>query len=200
MSLIRKPAPAFRAPAWYNGEFLEINIKDYIGKYVLLFFYPLDFTFVCPTEIIAFNNKAKEFREIGAEVLAVSVDSKFSHMEYTLKERKQGGLGNMDIPLVSDLNKEISRAYGCLVEDGSEDDGVSYRATYIIDKNGIVRHSSINDLPVGRNPDEYLRLVKAFLYTDVHGVVCPANWSPGDKTIVADTKSNTYKEVIGGLH
>lgn len=191
MSLIRKPAPGFVAPAWYNNDFVNIDIKSYHGKYVVLFFYPLDFTFVCPTEIIAFNNKAKEFREIGCEVIAVSVDSKFSHMEYTLKPRKEGGLGNMDIPLVSDLNKEISKAYGCLCEDG--DVGVSYRATYIIDKKGIVRHSSINDLPVGRNPDEYLRLVKAFLYVDEHGEVCPANWQPGHKTMIPDPKKNNYK-------
>ena len=102
-----------------------MDIKSYNGKYVVLFFYPLDFTFVCPTEIIAFNNKAKEFREVGCELIAVSVDSKFSHMEYTLKSRKEGGLGPMEIPLVSDINKEISKAYGCLCEDGG-DIGVSY--------------------------------------------------------------------------
>lgn len=192
MSLIRKPAPHFNAPAWFKDNFVNIDIKSYHGKYVVLFFYPLDFTFVCPTEIIAFNNKAKEFHEIGCEVIAVSVDSKFSHMEYTLKSRKEGGLGPMDIPLVSDLNKEISKAYGCLCEDGG-DIGVSYRATYIIDRNGIVRHSSINDLPVGRNPDEYLRLVKAFQFVDAHGEVCPANWQPGAKTMIPDPKKNNYK-------
>lgn len=197
MSLIRKPAPGFVAPAWYDGDFVDIDLKSYQGKYVVLFFYPLDFTFVCPTEIIAFNNKAKEFREIGCELIAVSVDSKFSHMEYTLKSRKEGGLGPMDIPLVSDLNKTISTDYGCLCDTG--DVGVSYRATYIIDKNSIVRHSSINDLPVGRNPDEYLRLVKAFQYVDLHGEVCPANWQPGEKTMIPDTKKNNYKEVINQL-
>jgi alkyl hydroperoxide reductase subunit AhpC len=195
MSLIRKPAPVFVAPAWHNGDFVDIDIRSFHGKYVVLFFYPLDFTFVCPTEIIAFNNKAKEFKDTNCELLAVSVDSKFSHMEYTLKSRKEGGLGPMDIPLISDLNKEISRAYGCLCEDGGEI-GVSYRATYIIDRNGIVRHSSINDLPVGRNPDEYLRLVKAFQYVDTHGEVCPANWQPGQKTMIPDPKKNNYKDVI----
>lgn len=195
MSLIRKPAPHFKAPAWFDSDFVDISISDYKGKYVLLFFYPLDFTFVCPTEIIAFSNKASEFKEIGCEVLACSVDSKFSHMEYSLKPRKEGGLGTMDIPLVSDLNKEISRAYGCLCEDGDEA-GVAYRATYIIDRNGIVRHSSINDLPVGRNPDEYLRLVKAFQFVDEHGEVCPAGWQPGQKSMIPDPKKNQYKEVI----
>lgn len=104
----------------------------------------------------------------------------------------------MDIPLISDLNKEISKAYGCLCEDG--DVGVAYRATYIIDPKGIVRHSSINDLPVGRNPDEYLRLVKAFQYVDTHGEVCPANWQPGAKTMIPDPKQNNYKEVIAHSH
>ena len=195
MSLIRKPAPHFVADAWYQCDFMKLDINSYKGKYVLLFFYPLDFTFVCPTEIIAFNNKAKEFREIGCEVLGCSVDSKFSHMEYTLKSRKDGGLGDMDIPLISDINKEIAKAYGCLCEDGG-DTGVAYRATYIIDTKGNVRHSSINDLPVGRNPDEYLRLVKAFQYTDIHGEVCPANWHPGSQTMIPDPKQNNYKEVI----
>jgi alkyl hydroperoxide reductase subunit AhpC len=130
-----------------------------------LFFYPLDFTFVCPTEIIAFNNKAKEFRESGCELLACSIDSKFSHMEYTLKSRKEGGLGPMDIPLIADVKKDISRAYGVLCEE----EGIAFRGTYIIDGKGIVRHSSINDLPVGRNPEEYLRLVRAFQYVDTHG-------------------------------
>ena len=192
MSLIRKPAPHFVAPAWKKDNFVDIDISSYLGKYVVLFFYPLDFTFVCPTEIIAFNNKAKEFRDTGCEVIAVSVDSKFSHMEYTLKSRKEGGLGPMEIPLVSDINKTISKAYGCLIEHG-EDVGISYRATYIIDAKGIVRHSSINDLPVGRNPDEYLRLVKAFQFVDAHGEVCPANWQPGAKTMIPDPKQNNYK-------
>lgn len=196
MSLINKPAPAFKAPAWYNFDFVDIDISSYIGKYVVLFFYPLDFTFVCPTEIIAFNTKAKEFREIGCEVIAVSIDSKFSHMEYCLKPRKEGGLGTMDIPIVSDINKTIARSYGCLWEE----EGVAYRATYIIDKKGNVRHSSINDLPVGRNPDEYLRLVKAFQYVDIHGEVCPAGWQPGDKTMIPDPKKENYKEVISQAH
>jgi len=128
---------------------------------VVLFFYPLDFTFVCPTEIVQFSDKANEFRQIGAEVIGVSIDSKFTHMEYTKKDRKKGGLGKMEIPLVSDVNKKIAKAYGCLVNDG-DDDGVAFRATYIIDKTGILRHISINDLPVGRNIEEILRLVKAF--------------------------------------
>lgn len=196
MALVRKPAPNFEGTSWYNGDFVTTKLSDYKGKYLVLFFYPIDFTFVCPTEIIAFSNKAKEFREIGAEVVAASIDSKFSHMEYSLKPRKEGGLGTLDIPLLSDITKKIARDYGCLVEEG-EDAGVAFRATYIIDPKGIVRHISVNDLPVGRNPDEYLRLVKAFQYTDVHGEVCPANWQPGEKTMIPDPKKNNYKEVIG---
>ena len=190
MNLINKSAPNFEATAWYQNEFKNIKLSDYSGKYLVLFFYPLDFTFVCPTEIIAFNNKAKEFREMGCELIACSVDSKFSHMEYTLKSRKDGGLGPMDIPLLADINKTIAKSYGCLCEDG---DQVAYRATYIIDDKGKVRHSSINDLPVGRNPDEYLRLVKAFQFTDKHGEVCPANWQPGAKTMIPDPSKNNYK-------
>lgn len=195
MSLVRRPAPQFETTAWYNGDFVNVKLSDYKGKYVVLFFYPLDFTFVCPTEIIAFSNKAKEFRNIGVEVLACSIDSKFSHMEYSLKPRKEGGLGGLDILLLSDVTKKIATDYGCLIQEG-DDEGVAFRATYIIDPKGIVRHVSINDLPVGRNPDEYLRLVKAFQYTDVHGEVCPANWQPGQKTMIPDPKQNNYKEVI----
>lgn len=120
-------------------------------------------------------------------------------MEYTLKSRKDGGLGEMDIPLLSDVNKTISKSYGCLIEEG-EDVGISFRATYIIDKNGVVRHASVNDLPVGRNPDEFLRLVKAFQFNDEHGEVCPANWQPGSKTMIPDPKKNNYKEVISEAH
>lgn len=192
MSLVRKSAPTFEAPAWYQGDFHTLKLSDYKGKYLVLFFYPLDFTFVCPTEIIAFSNKAKEFREIGCEVVACSVDSKFSHMEYCLKSRKDGGLGDMDIPLLSDINKTISKSYGCLIDEG-EDEGISFRATYIIDPKGVVRHESVNDLPVGRNPDEFLRLVKAFQFVDQHGEVCPANWQPGHKTMIPDPKKNNYK-------
>lgn len=195
MSLVRKPAPGFNADAWFGYDFCKVDLNQYKGKYVLLFFYPLNFTFVCPTEIIAFSNKAKEFKKMDCEVLACSVDSKFSHMEYSMKPRKEGGLGQMEVPMLSDITKSISKAYGCLCEDGDEA-GVAYRATYIIDRKGIVRHQSINDLPVGRNPDEYMRLVKAFQFVDEHGEVCPAGWNPGDKGMIPDTKKSNYKEII----
>ena len=150
----------FEADAWFNG-FKKVKLADYKGKYVVLFFYPLDFTFVCPTEIVQFSDRAGEFRSIECEIIGASVDSKFTHMEYTKKDRKKGGLGNMDIPLISDITKSISRTYGALIEEGG-DTGVTLRATYIIDRNGIIRHMSFNDLPVGRNVDEILRLVKAY--------------------------------------
>lgn len=124
----------------------------------MLFFYPLDFTFVCPTEIVQFSDKAKDFRAEDCEVVGCSIDSQYTHMEYCKKDRKKGGLGNMDIPLLADVNKHIAISYGALIPE----DGIALRATYIIDDKGILRHMSINDLPVGRNVDEVLRLVKAF--------------------------------------
>eukprot|EP00004_Rigifila_ramosa_P007363 TRINITY_DN18321_c0_g1_i1.p2 TRINITY_DN18321_c0_g1~~TRINITY_DN18321_c0_g1_i1.p2 ORF type:complete len:209 (+),score=53.92 TRINITY_DN18321_c0_g1_i1:29-628(+) len=184
MAKVRKPAPAFSAEAVLpNGDFKKVSLSDYRGKYFVLFFYPLDFTFVCPTEIIAFSDRVAEFRAIGCEVAAVSVDSKFSHLAWTQQPRKQGGLGKMDIPLIADLDKKISRDYGVLIEDG-DDAGVSFRGLFIIDPKGIVRQITINDLPVGRSIDETLRLVQAFQYTDTHGEVCPAGWKPGAKTMV----------------
>ncbi|TNV72335.1 hypothetical protein FGO68_gene10037 [Halteria grandinella] len=181
---VGKPAPEFEASAWFNG-FKRIKLADYRGKYVLLFFWPMDFTFVCPTEIIQFSDKAKDFRAIGCEVLGASIDTQFVHMEYTKKDRKLGGLGKMDIPMISDVDKKISKMYGCLIDEG-KDAGVALRATYIIDDKGVIRHISINDLPVGRNIDESLRLVQAFQYTDKYGEVCPAQWNPGDATMKPD--------------
>ena len=196
---IRYPAPEIEATCYHEYDFKKFKLSDYKGKYVVLFFWPLDFTFVCPTEIIAFSDAAKEFREIGCEVVGCSIDSQFTHMEYSMKPRKKGGLGEMDIPMVSDLSKQISKDYGCLIDHGA-DAGVAYRATYIIDKEGIVRHISMNDLPVGRNTDEVLRLVQAFQFTDEHGEVCPAKWKPGKKAMVPDAKSYKLKEYWEDTH
>ena len=157
----------------------------------MLFFWPLDFTFVCPTEIASFSDAAEEFEAIDCQVIGASVDSHFTHREYTLKPRAQGGLGEMKIPMISDLTKSIARDYGCLIEDTQDGDaGVAFRATYIIDPQGTLRHYSINDLPVGRNVEEVIRLVKAFQYTDEHGEVCPSGWKPGKATMVADHGSD----------
>ena len=190
---IRKPAPGFTATAWEKGKFRQITLEEYRGKYVVLFFYPLDFTFVCPTEIISFSDYAEEFLQNDCVVLGCSVDSPFVHREYTLKSRDAGGLGNMKIPLISDLTKEIGKKYGVYL-DHSADNGVNLRGTFIIDVKGILRHISINDLPVGRNIPEYLRLVQAFQYTDMYGEVCPESWHPGDKTMPTDHDSEKLQE------
>jgi len=179
-------APHFQGPAVVDGVFKDISLDDYKGKYLVLFFYPLDFTFVCPTEIIAFSDRVKEFRKIGCEVVACSTDSQFSHLAWCERPRKKGGLGEMDIPLLADKSMAISRAYGVL----KEEDGISFRGLFIIDPEQKLRQITINDLPVGRSVDETLRLVEAFQFTDEHGEVCPAGWKPGDATMKADPKGS----------
>eukprot|EP00002_Diphylleia_rotans_P017512 TRINITY_DN33_c0_g2_i1.p1 TRINITY_DN33_c0_g2~~TRINITY_DN33_c0_g2_i1.p1 ORF type:complete len:195 (+),score=28.06 TRINITY_DN33_c0_g2_i1:76-660(+) len=183
---IQKPAPVFSATAVVDGEFKTVSLKDFEGKYLVLFFYPLDWTFVCPTEIIAFSERVEEFKKIGCEVAAVSVDSEYSHLAWINTPRKQGGLGPMKIPVLADVTKKISRDYGVLLEEA----GVALRGLFVIDGKGVVRQVTVNDLPVGRSVDETLRLVKAFQFTDVHGEVCPANWTPGSETMKADPKGS----------
>ncbi len=187
MSLIQKQAPDFKAQAVLaDGSFKEIKLSDYKGKWVVLFFYPLDFTFVCPTEIVAFSDKIKEFQAIGAEVLGVSVDSQFTHLAWRQVARKDGGLGDLQYPLVADLNKSIARDYGVLIEEA----GIALRGTFIIDPKGVVRAAHIHDLPVGRNIDEAVRVIKAFQFVEKHGEVCPAGWSEGKATMKADPKGS----------
>ncbi|XP_066255187.1 peroxiredoxin-1 [Euwallacea similis] len=176
---LQKPAPDFKGTAVVDGQFKEISLKDYKGQYVVLFFYPLDFTFVCPTEIIAFSDRNEEFKKIKTAVIGCSTDSHFSHLAWVNTPRKQGGLGSMNIPLLADKSQSIARAYGVL----DEDSGIAFRGLFIIDPKGILRQVTINDLPVGRSVDETLRLVQAFQFTDEHGEVCPAGWKPGKKTI-----------------
>lgn len=177
---ISKPAPSWESTAVVKGEFKELKLKDYLGKYVVFFFYPLDFTFVCPTEIIAFSDRVKEFHAINAEVIACSVDSPFTHLAWMNTPRKLGGLGPINIPLLSDLTHQISKDYGVYLEDL----GHTLRGLFIIDNKGVLRQITMNDLPVGRSVDETLRLVQAFQYTDKHGEVCPAGWKPGGETII----------------
>ncbi|KAL6069342.1 cTPxI [Balamuthia mandrillaris] len=179
---VQKPAPSFSAQAVVDGDFKTLSLSDYAGKYLVLFFYPLDFTFVCPTELTALSDRIEEFKQLNTEVVAISVDSKFSHLAWTKMPRKEGGLGPMRIPLLSDITKSIARDYGVLLEDGPSQ-GVALRAMFIINEQGIVRHITVNDLPVGRDVDEILRLVKAFQYTDHHDEVCPVGWRPGQKTM-----------------
>jgi len=180
---IGKPAPDFKATTVMpDGSFQDVSLSDYKGKWVVFFFYPLDFTFVCPTEIIAFSDAAPQFEAIDTVVIGASVDSHFTHLAWTKQSRKDGGLGKMNIPLVSDLTKSISQDYGVLLEDA----GISLRGLFIIDPQGVLRQITMNDLPVGRSVDETLRLVQAFQYTDKNGEVCPANWKPGSATIIPD--------------
>ncbi|KAJ3149223.1 hypothetical protein HDU89_003939 [Geranomyces variabilis] len=188
-AVIGKPAPAFTLPAVVDGQFKDVSLSDYKGKYVVLFFYPMDFTFVCPTEIIAFSERSADFRALNAEVLAASTDTKFSHLAWTQQPRKQGGLGEMKIPLLADVQKTLAHSYGALIEEGP-DAGVALRGTYIIDPEGNLRIAHLNDLPIGRNVSEYLRLVEALASHAEHGEVCPANWQKGGKTIKADPKGS----------
>jgi peroxiredoxin (alkyl hydroperoxide reductase subunit C) len=163
------------------------------GKYVVLFFYPLDFTFVCPTEITAFSDRYSEFSAINTEVLGVSVDSQFSHLAWVQSPRKEGGLGDLAYPLVSDLKREISTAFGVL-----SDDGVALRGLFIIDREGVVQHSTINNLSFGRSVDETLRVLQALQYVQANpDEVCPAGWTPGAATMKPDPKgSKTYFEAL----
>ncbi|KAJ8404140.1 hypothetical protein AAFF_G00339130 [Aldrovandia affinis] len=183
---IGQPAPEFQATAVVGGQFKDIKLSDYKGKYLVLFFYPLDFTFVCPTEIVAFSDRVEEFRKMGCEVIGASTDSHFSHLAWINTPRKQGGLGPMQIPLLADLTQSISRDYGVL----KEDEGIAYRGLFVIDDKGLLRQITINDLPVGRSVDETLRLVQAFQHTDKFGDVCPAGWRPGSDTIVPDIQKS----------
>lgn len=182
---VQHPAPNFEGMSWNVDGFKKISLNDYKGKYVVLFTYPLDFTFVCPTEIIEFNDLAPKFRETNCEVIAASIDSHFTHMEFANKPREQGGLGGMQIPMFADLTKQLGRDYGCLTAD----DALHLRATYIIDGKGVLRHMQFNDLPVGRNVNEILRLVQAFQHNEKHGEVCPSKWAPGKQGIDGDHKS-----------
>jgi len=187
---IQNPAPQWIAKAVVNGEIKTLSSKDFAGKWLVMFSYPLDWTFNCPTEIREFNDRSEDFAAIGCNVVGWSVDSAFSHLNWTLQPRKEGGLGPTKIPLLGDITKQISATYGCLITTG-DDAGVAARATYIIDPKGIVRHISVNDLNVSRNIDEVLRLVSAFQFSDEHGEVCPATWKKkGDKTIVPDVKAS----------
>ncbi len=181
-TLVTKDAPDFTAQAVMpDNSFGEIKLSSYRGKkYVVLFFYPLDFTFVCPSEIIAFDKQIAEFKERNCEVIGVSVDSKFTHMAWKNTPRDKGGLGNVQFPIVEDLNKNIARSYGVLFNES-----VALRGLFLIDKDGKVRHAVINDLPLGRNVDEAIRMVDALQFFEKNGEVCPANWKRGEEGMKA---------------
>jgi alkyl hydroperoxide reductase subunit AhpC len=191
--LVQKPAPEFHAEAVLaDGSFKNVSLSDFRGKYVVLFFYPLDFTFVCPTEIIGFSDRIDEFEKRGVQVLGVSVDSPFSHLAWRNTPRDCGGIGPIKYPLIADLNRRIAADYDVLL-----DSGVALRGLFLIDKEGIVRHQIVNDLPLGRNIDEAIRIVEALQFFEKHGEVCPANWREGDPTIKptpTDSKSFFQQE------
>ena len=173
-----------------DGSFKEVKLEDYRGQYVLLFFYPLDFTFVCPTEIIAFSDAQEKFAARGVQLLSCSIDSHFTHLAWRERPRAQGGLGDIRYPMLADLNRQIAQSYGVLAPGG-----VALRGLFLIDQQGIVRHQVINDLPLGRSVDEALRMVDALQYFEANGEVCPANWKQGGLTIKPTPKgSKAYFE------
>ena len=184
--LVTNPAPDFCATAVLaDGQIVE-NFKlseNYGEKGTVVFFYPLDFTFVCPSEIIAFSKRAAEFRERGINVIGVSVDSQFSHFAWRETPVNEGGIGRVDMPLVADLTKQIARDYDVLF-----DEAVALRGSFLIDADGTVRHAVVNDLPLGRNIDEMIRMVDTMLFTNEHGEVCPAGWVKGDEGMTATTE------------
>ena len=175
--LVTKEAPDFTAQAVMpDGTFAELRLSSFRGKYVVLFFYPLDFTFVCPSEIIAFDHALARFKEKNTEVIGVSVDSHFTHLAWKNTPREKGGIGNVQYPLVSDLTKEIARSYGVL-----SNESVALRGLFLIDKEGTIRHALVNDLPLGRSVEEVVRMLDALQFTEKHGEVCPANWRDGEE-------------------
>ncbi|KAL7096461.1 hypothetical protein ACP275_10G080700 [Erythranthe tilingii] len=186
LPLVGNVAPDFEAEAVFDQEFIKVKLSEYIGKkYVILFFYPLDFTFVCPTEITAFSDRYEEFSKLNTEVLGVSVDSVFSHLAWVQTDRKSGGLGDLTYPLVSDITKSIAKSYGVLIPD----QGIALRGLFIIDKEGVIQHSTINNLGIGRSVDETLRTLQALQYVqDNPDEVCPAGWKPGEKSMKPDPK------------
>jgi len=174
MSIIGKPAPHFSGEAAKEGEIVNISLEDYAGKWLVLFFYPLDFTFVCPTEVVSFSDRAGEFQALGAEILGVSVDSAHTHLAWMRTPRSEAGVGELNYPLLSDLNKDVARAYDVL------DGDVALRGVFIIDPEGTVQSGTVNNLPVGRNLDEVLRTLQGYQFVRSSGDVCPANWKQGD--------------------
>lgn len=180
--LVGKEAPDFKATAVIGGDFKEVSLKDYRGKNVLLFFYPMDFTFVCPTELHAFQEKLDAFKKLNTEVLGCSVDSQFSHLAWLNTPKERGGIEGVKYPLIADINKTIARDYDVLIPNA----GVALRGAFLIDEKGIVRQQTVNDLPLGRNVDEFIRLIEALQFHEEHGEVCPANWKKGDKAMRPD--------------
>eukprot|EP01025_Chloroclados_australasicus_P008034 TRINITY_DN12763_c0_g1_i1.p1 TRINITY_DN12763_c0_g1~~TRINITY_DN12763_c0_g1_i1.p1 ORF type:complete len:386 (+),score=60.85 TRINITY_DN12763_c0_g1_i1:116-1159(+) len=191
-AFVGKAAPTFTAPAVVDGEIKSISLEQYKGKYVVLFFYPKDFTFVCPTEIIAFSDRAKEFEAHNCQLIAASTDTEETHLAWIKTPRKRGGLGFMQIPILADTTKDISARYGVLIDEGPAE-GIALRGLFIINPEGVVEQITVNSLPIGRSVDEALRLLQAIQFVKEHGEVCPADWKPGKDTMIADPdKSMDY--------
>lgn len=179
--LVGKKAPNFRAKAVVENQFEDdFSLSDYYGQNVILFFYPLDFTFVCPTELHAFQEKLPEFEKRNTQVIGCSVDSCYSHYAWLNTPKGRGGIKGVTYPIVSDIHKTISRDYGVLCEE----EGIAYRGLFLIDRKGVVRHQVVNDLPLGRSIDEALRMVDALVFHEQHGEVCPANWQAGSQSMM----------------
>ncbi len=193
MLQVGQKAPEFKADAALgNDEFKNISLADYKGKWLVLFFYPLDFTFVCPTEINAFSDEIDKFKKLGCEVLGVSVDSKFSHNAWTKLSRKEGGIQGLKYPLLADINKQIASDYGVLLPAG-----IALRGLFVIDPDGTLQYQTVNFLNFGRSTDETLRVIQAIQLAKTSGEVCPANWKPGDKTMKPDpVKSKEYFSTV----
>lgn len=195
MVSVKDKAPAWKATGILGGtqiSELSSSMDMLHNKWTILIFYPLDFTFVCPTELTAFNDRQAEFSQYNSVVLGVSVDSEYSHLKWAQTPRIEGGLSPFTMPLVADLTKKITSDFGIL-----HDNSIALRGLFIIDPNGVLRHSTINDLPVGRDVDETLRVLQALQFTDTHGEVCPANWRPGKPTMIAEpVASRNYFESI----
>lgn len=185
-NLVGKQAPEFKTKAVTGGKIVDdFSLIHFRGKYVVFFFYPLDFTFVCPTELHAFQEKLEEFEKRNAQVIACSVDSCYSHLAWLHTPKQRGGIEGVDYPIVADLSKSIAQSYGVL----EPHEGIAYRGLYLIDREGIVRHQLINDLPLGRSVDEILRTLDALIYFEKHGEVCPANWQHGHRTMKPNKES-----------
>lgn len=183
------PAPEFTLDACDNGQFKQISLADYKGRWLVLFFYPLDFTFVCPTEVLAYSDRLGEFEDLGCAVLGASIDSQFTHLAWTERSREQGGIQGLRYPLLADVRKELALKYGVLDTEA----GVALRGLFVIDPDGVIQHATINNLAIGRSVDETLRVVQAAQYTREHGEVCPANWKPGQDAMKADwNESKAY--------
>ncbi len=186
MNLVSKPAPDFELEGYFNGSFGKYKLSDYRGKWVILLFYPLDFTFVCPTEVLNFSDAANDLNKLNCQIFGISVDSQYVHKAWVDTKREEGGLGgSLNYPLLSDLNKQIARDYDILMEE----EGVALRGLFLINPDGIIMHSTINNLSVGRSVNEAKRVLKAFQFVTTHeGQVCPADWEEGKDTMVAESE------------